>query len=180
MAARQKSEKILNEYQYSLNKQLDDHKKEKENQIAFEMKVEEDSIRRENNKELSKAQLEIKKRLSKRHDELKNMLFSELFELVGKYRSTEEYKELLVNQIKKALEFAKSKPLKIYIDPKDEHLKQELEDRANTSLYLSEYEFMGGTRAVISESNILIDNSFESKIAELKENFSLDGGNLNG
>ncbi len=41
---------------------------------------------------------------------------------------------------------------------------------------VSEYSFMGGTRAVLPGRNILIDNSFESKLAGAKESFQLKGG----
>ena len=36
--------------------------------------------------------------------------------------------------------------------------------------------FTGGSRAVIPGRNILIDNSFETKLAEAKEDFQLKGG----
>lgn len=36
---------------------------------------------------------------------------------------------------------------------------------------VSQYPFSGGTRAVIASKNILIDNSFETKLKEAGENF---------
>ena len=45
---------------------------------------------------------------------------------------------------------------------------------------VSNVAFGGGIRAVIRSRNILIDNSFDTLMAEAKENFIFDGGNLNG
>jgi len=36
---------------------------------------------------------------------------------------------------------------------------------------ISQYPFLGGTRAVIISKNVLIDNSFETKLKEAGENF---------
>ena len=39
---------------------------------------------------------------------------------------------------------------------------------------ISKYPFHGGLRAVIPAKNILIDNSFEKKIAEAKDKFDVE------
>ena len=36
---------------------------------------------------------------------------------------------------------------------------------------VSQYPFLGGTRAVIASKNILIDNSFETKLKEAEQDF---------
>jgi V/A-type H+-transporting ATPase subunit E len=179
-AAREKSEQMLAEYRESLNQLFETHKAEKQQQMELQLKMETDSIKREYNKIISKEQLEIKKMLTKKQNELKERLFAEVQELLQKYMLTPEYQQLLIMQIKKALEFAGEKPITIYLDPIDAEKLKKLSDITGASLQVSEYGFMGGCRAVITGSHILIDNSFSTKLAEAKENFAFNGGSLNG
>ncbi|MFQ9547338.1 MAG: hypothetical protein ACLRZ6_05375 [Lachnospiraceae bacterium] len=45
---------------------------------------------------------------------------------------------------------------------------------------MSEYSFGGGMRAVIPARSILIDNSMDSRIAEVRNEFQFDGGEYDG
>ena len=49
---------------------------------------------------------------------------------------------------------------------------QELERECGCELLVSGYPFGGGMRAVIPSKNVLIDESFDSRLSEEKENFS--------
>lgn len=178
-AASTKRNQILAEYSQSLEQQLEEYKKKKQEEAKFQLKVEADRIKRENNKELSNAQLEIRKTITKKQDELKELVFSEVSDLLIEYKKTPEYDSLLKNQIQKSLNFAKGQPLRIYLDPEDSSKKESLETALQTTLLISEYGFQGGTRAVIGDSRILIDNSFATKLTQAKENFTFNGGSLN-
>jgi vacuolar-type H+-ATPase subunit E/Vma4 len=92
---------------------------------------------------------------------------------------TPAYNQLLIHQINAAKMFAKDQKITIYIDPADSSRRSSLEVATNTLLTVSEYSFIGGTRAIIADKNILIDNSFETKLAEAKVNFLFDGGSCN-
>ena len=81
-------------------------------------------------------------------------------------------REMTKKQIKEAAHFAGTDDIMIYIDPSDADRLKELEDATKAHLTVSDTEFMGGTRAVIQSRNILIDNSFETKLKEAKEAFS--------
>lgn len=43
--------------------------------------------------------------------------------------------------------------------------------RTDCDIRVSQYPFLGGTRAVIASKNILIDNSFETKLKEAEQDF---------
>ena len=62
------------------------------------------------------------------------------------------------------------------IDRSDADRRTSLVVEAGAPITVSSYSFMGGTRAVIPGRNILIDNSFETKLAEAREKFQLRGG----
>ena len=61
-------------------------------------------------------------------------------------------------------------------DPADSSKLPSLSAAVNTTLTLSQYSFMGGTRAVVENRHILIDNSFATKLEEEKAAFTFDGG----
>ena len=90
------------------------------------------------------------------------------------YMSTQDYADLLLHQIREAARFAGTDPYTIYLDPADADKLQALSAASGASLSVSRYSFRGGTRAVIPARHVLIDNSFETKLAEAREHFSLE------
>ena len=66
-------------------------------------------------------------------------------------------------------------PMTIYIDPSDASLQAALELATGAQIKLSSDTFKGGTRAIISSRSILIDNSFEQKLQEARNGFTLAG-----
>lgn len=92
--------------------------------------------------------------------------------------ATPGYQELLIKQLKDILAFADGSPVTIYIDPADAPRLSSLTSTVNMPLTLSEYSFLGGTRAVIEDRNVLIDNSFMTLLGEEMEKFSFNGGAL--
>lgn len=89
---------------------------------------------------------------------------------------TPDYKALLIRQIQKDMTFANGQNIIIYIDPSDQFQQADLESATGTLLTISEYSFIGGTRAVISEQHILIDDSFKTRLEEAYTEFSFKGG----
>ena len=92
--------------------------------------------------------------------------------MLTNFTSTHEYNDMLIRQIREAKEFAKEDEIIIYIDPSDTSRLAGLEMATGVGLTISQYSFLGGTRAVIPSKNILIDNSFQTKLAEAKEAFT--------
>lgn len=174
--ARTKSTELLDEYNASLEQIFEEHKEKKLRQSQLEIKTETESLKHDRNKEVSKQHLHIRRKITRKQDELKEKLFVEVKNLLGDFMDTPAYDQLLITQIKAAKNFAKDQKITIYIDPADSSRRSSLEVATNTMLTVSEYSFLGGTRAVIAEKNILIDNSFETKLAEAKSNFTFNGG----
>lgn len=86
---------------------------------------------------------------------------------------------MLVKQLREAREFAGGEEIILYIDPSDAQYQYSIEAEVGAPVTVSTYSFLGGTRAVLPGRNILIDNSFETKLAEAKESFQLKGGKTN-
>lgn len=165
--------KITGDYKNSLDKILEDHKKDtlKKSEVAYQLESE--NLIREKNRTISSASINIKRRLSEKTFSLIDDLFREVEKKLKDYMMTEEYISLLTTQIINAKEFARKDEVKIYINSSDSYLKERLEEKTKVILTISVEDFIGGTRAVIHDKNILIDHSFSSKIHEVKESVTL-------
>ena len=142
-------------------------------------------IQKDINKKLSIEQINLKRTLGHKQDELKDKLFVELRDMLANFMETAEYDRLLDAQVADAVKIADGEPMIIYIDPADEKKLHNLAMQHQADVRISEYSFLGGTRAVIPGKNILIDNSFQAKLAEARENFQFDsaaqtGGTIHG
>lgn len=172
--ANAKSVQTLEEYEKGLETVFETHKEDALRKQALQIKLSEENLRKEKNSELSKRQLEIRKELGKKQEELKELLFSEVEDKLEKYMSGPAYEEYLIKHIKAAKDFADKEEIQIYIDPADAQKVTALEAATGTQISVSEYSFHGGMRAVIRSKNILIDQSFETKLREAKNNFSFN------
>lgn len=177
--ARSNSSRTFEEYASALEKAFQEHKEEALRQTRIQLQAEQDKIEREINKELALEQMNQKRTVSIHHEELKEKLFMEVKDMLEQYKKTPAYINLLDKQFKAVQKFAGKKELLIYFDPSDSDKIIEFVQKYNTAVNISQYSFGGGLRAVIPEKNILIDYSFNSKLAEAKQKFSFEtGGNI--
>lgn len=169
-----KSQNMVNQYKAGMDKILEDHKAEALKAAETYKKTEKDGINRNSSKEFARHQQHIKRKLTHKHDELKEKLFAEVLTILNDYKKTPEYDELLVKYIKESLAVAKNESLDIYIDPEDSDKLETLKAKTGANIKISDYSFMGGVRAAIPSKNILIDNSFESKYRNTKEEYIIN------
>lgn len=174
--ARKRYDKTIAEYTQALEKTFLEHKQDEERRADMQIKIAKENLNKELNKELSIEELKLKKMISDKHNEIDTKLFIELQNKLEDFMQTAAYEKLLDSQIKKAIAFAGNDKLDIYIDPHDAHLINKLSLMNSINLIESKYSFNGGTRAVIPDKNILIDNSFEKKIADEKQSFHINLG----
>ncbi|MFV0341877.1 MAG: V-type ATP synthase subunit E [Anaerocolumna sp.] len=165
--------KIIDEYQKSLQIIYDEHKIEALRKAETTYRMEAEKLLREKNRQLSNEVIFLKRKLSERAQELKVNLFEEVAEHIQEFMKTPAYFDLLVKQITEAKEFAGEEEITIYINATDSSLKLNLEANTGAMLTVSKIDFCGGTRAVIHEKNILIDNSFLTKLEESRNSICL-------
>lgn len=170
----------LKEYQAALDAQFEERKAMILSQEEKDLAVEVEAVKRKGNQKLAHEHLLNKRALSQKDTELRDKLFKEVAQLVEEYKKTPEYVEVIKKQIMDAKAFAGNDDIIIYLDPADEAKKQDLEKETKCTLTMSEYSFGGGMRAVIPARKILIDNSLDSKIAEVRNEFQFDGGEYDG
>lgn len=184
--ARTRSNRMLDEYKKALEQTFEEHKSDARHRAEMQLRQETEKIEREINKKLSIEQIGIKRTLGLKQEDLKDKLFVELKDMLANFLETQEYQKLLEVQVSKAVEFAGADPIIIYLDPADEDKVRRLAlHHGKAQIKISEYSFSGGCRAVIPTRHILIDNSFQTKLEEARENFHFDlslteGGRANG
>lgn len=172
--ANERSVRTIEEYQKGLDSVFDAYKADVYRKQALQLKFSEENLRKEKNTEVSKRQMEIRRAVGEKQEELKQNLFHEVEEKLESYKRTDAYDIYLKEWISRAKEFADQEEIQIYIDPADKNKLPELEKKTGAKLTVSEYSFQGGMRAVIRSKNILIDQSFETKLNEIKKDFSFN------
>lgn len=176
LEARLRADAIVTQHKDALEKVFYQHRQEALRQSETRIKAEVTTGRQQLNLAATKAQLELKRELGKTQNELKQVLFQEVEELIREYMKTEEYVELLVTYINKAVKFAGGAATTLYINPSDADKKAYLEERTGMTLTVSREDFIGGVRAVIREKNILIDHAFKGAIEREYNKFLFRGG----
>lgn len=171
--ASKQSDDMLKEYQVSLDTILDNAKEDMERKSVLTLKNTKETLERDKNKAVSDASIEALKTRNIRTSQLKEDIFNRVMDKINTFKESEAYVELLIKQVNKANLFSKDNDMIIYIDPSDEPIKSRIEQATNVTLTLSNRPFLGGIRAVIQAKNILIDESFTTKLAEKKENYKL-------
>ena len=178
-ASRQRDQ-MLADCRATIEADFEAHRSEKENIVSDRMKSETTALSRELKRDLSDRQNRIRQNLAKRQREVKEEIFANVADKLSAFRKTPEYHTWLFRKVRAALAFAGKEEVTIYVDPADETYTDEIHAVCGVQPVISNVAFGGGIRAVIRSRNILIDNSFATLMAEAKENFTFDGGNLNG
>lgn len=171
--ATEQSNKIIEEYKNSLDKILEDYEADKRRKAQIDLRLESEHCLREKNRVLSLEQLAIRKKINEKTKILVDNLFEDIKIKVEHFMTTPEYDALLISQINTAKSFAKGEAFTLYINSSDASKKASFESKTGVPLTISEIPFIGGTRAVISSKNVLIDNSFSTKLEEQKKSFKL-------
>ena len=174
--ARSEGNAIIDNHKKALESLFEKHKKEATAQSEVRIKSETLRARRQVNQAAAKAETELKRALGKTQNELKVRLFDEVKALLTDFTQTDEYMNYLCSKISEAARFADGEEMTIYISPSDKEKQTELEKRTGMTITISEYDFMGGMRAVIRGRNILIDHSFQAAVDHEYHQFSFAAG----
>ena len=172
-SALRKKEAMMNEYQAVLDVQFENYMKDMNAHYEAQEKNELEILRLEFSKEFSASLQHIKRKLTHKKDDLKEQLFAEVTSMLNDFLQTEEQTKLLVKEIKFALTIAPTEPITIYIDPVDADKKDYLEEVTGADISISAYSFGQGMRALIPSKNILVDYSFNTKISEIKDDYTI-------
>ena len=166
------SEALLEEYKKNYQESLEEYEKKKQQEQETGERIAEAKIRKEVNKQISEHALELKRTYHLEAEKKKAILFERVEEKLKEYQRTEAYKEYLERAVSRAKKFAKEEKITIYLNESDARWRDELEQKTGCKLMISQIDFIGGIRAVIRSKNILIDESFSTRLAQEKEKYS--------
>lgn len=172
-AATEKRTEIVSEYERNLKADYENKKHLLNEKAALKLKTQSEELKRKSNQMLSTEILNAKRLTSEKAVALTNALFDDVKEKLLEFKKTPQYEKLLIDQILYAIDFSENMPMTVYLDESDKMLAGKLWRLTNQELSISNTSFLGGTKAVIHEKNILIDNSFLTRMNELKEEFML-------
>lgn len=168
------SSDMLDKYKAGLDEIFENHKREAR-QLAAETLESKKSIAKKNIKrELSGRESDLKKQLSLKTNAYIQQLFDDIEKRLADYRKTGEYFDYMLNVISECKKFSEGEKLIVYIDENDSGIKDRLAKSAGTDILINDFTFGGGIRAVIPSKNILIDETFETKLSELKNNYRIN------
>lgn len=164
--ANNESEASLRDFQSSCDRKLEAFRKNRQAEAEHRFQAEEAKIRRQANQEISREVLRQKRLVDNCKREWKDRLLGQVKCLLEEYQKTEGYQEYLASKIQMAKKVAGEEEVTIYINPSDADKKEALEARTGAELTVSAMDFGGGVRAVVRSRNILIDESFVTKLEQ--------------
>lgn len=164
--AKEESGKLIAEYEASGNEEVESFRQTKLAEMEHKIRDEENNLRRQINSRISREMLRQKRSLDECKRTWRKKLLEEVKKLLAEYQKTEKYWEYLIAKIKLSMEVAGKEEVIIYINPSDIDKKAQLEARTGAGLTVSNIDFGGGIRAVIRSRNILIDESFVTKLEQ--------------
>lgn len=164
---------ILVEYKKSLDEQLEKHKKTA-TEAAKELEdTKLAAVRLEAKRQLSKLQSDIRREVTIHQNNLKSEVFVAVNDKLLEYKKSAEYLTSLIEQIQKIQKDFSDTEIEFYIDSSDEELMPSLIKATNADIHISQISFVGGIKAIINSQNILVDNSFKTKLSEAQEKFTI-------
>lgn len=164
--AKQKSDEMIAQFDRSCKQELEAFPQNKQAEMEHKIQIEERNIRRQVNSKVSGEMLRQKHILDECKRKWQVKLSDQVRLLLKEYQNTEEYKKYLIAKIHMAKKVAEQDSIIIYINPSDADKKTELEVLTKAELTVSKIDFGGGIRAVIRSRNILIDESFMTKLEQ--------------
>lgn len=174
--ARAGTNRIIDTYRDGLEKLFNEHKSEALLSSQTQIKSETVKAKQQLNQALAKAHLDLKREESRLTLTLKNNIFKEVKTLVTDYMKTSAYETYLINCIQGVKKIAGNNEKTIFLSPSDAHLKASLEKQTGVILTVSDKDFVGGIRTMIPSKNILVDDSFETKLWNEYNEFLFIGG----
>ena len=164
-------EKSLAEFKKEQDWKFETHKEQHLKEVRIREYALRDAIERKASKEYTYEQLHIKRKINHKQNELKKKLFDLVEAKLEEFKKTDQYVQLIVRQIKEALYIAGDEELIVYVGEGDENLIEEFYSQCAIKPSISRNINKGGMRAEIPSKNMLIDNTFETKISEAWEKF---------
>lgn len=129
------------------------------------------------NERLSKAKIDAKRALLLRREEITKEVFAEVSNKIAAYKQTEEYKNDLMDAVKKAKESDGGNGVTVYLALSDAQFADEIKNRYGVEVHVSDTDdLIGGIRVQPANTNKIFDMSYATRLREAGEEFLEFGG----
>lgn len=162
---------VLEEYRKNADRRFEAHKIDQQKAAENEEKIAKEGVKRNASKEFTMEQIHIRRKHNHKQEELKEKLFNEVKKMLEEFKTTEEYRKLLIKYVNEAKKLAGENEINMYIDSSDEKYKDFIKEETGIMVSISEMALGGGLKAEIPSRNMLIDNTFSSKIEEIRDKY---------
>lgn len=174
--AEQKKEEIVKEMQQVRQQAVSQAENEFLEKAYATIQREKTAIIREKNERISKALADSKRTLLQERETILNQVFAFLYERIDQYRTTQEYRDYMINLIQAGLKSVGEGEVVVFLDQRDDALKQELADKLHCQTQTDSLDIIGGCRVINRTKNIICDNSLIERISEMKGSFLEETG----
>lgn len=172
-AANRQSEAILDEQKQTYQREMSDYEEQKKKDWQEKKRQRETSLKREANRIVQEEMMQQKQAYHSAVEAKKQELFTAVEQRLVEYRHTDAYDRQLEKMVQKAVSLAGTEEAEIYLSPSDEEKRKLLEQRTRQRILIGKEEFGGGIRAVIKGKNILLDESFDRRLQEKREQYEI-------
>lgn len=164
--------KLVKEIEEKLQKGYSE--KVEEEVQAWNKKIENEKYKLQQyiNREKISDEKTAKEKLAEKRKEITEDIMNAVYEMIREYKKTEDYISYLSRGMADVLK--NSQKVTFYLSKEDLALSGSLTDKLGRSLVFKEADedFIGGFKAFLEDKNILIDNTFKTKLSEEKSKFN--------
>ena len=168
---KQQREQLLAEYEEQLKADFAKQKEEYRISANATFLRKQEKARLEINRRLSDDMNHQKSELANKTNQLTIEIFEDVIKELNSYRATTKYVTYLEQTIAKILALADGSPVSFSIDAKDSELLNLLTTKTGITPSISKRPLLGGVIAKLPDKNLLIDESFQTKLNEAKAQF---------
>ncbi len=168
--ARKSSDEAIADQKKKLADEFEKYKKDK---IAHRESILKDDMvdyQRKLNRTFSSEQIEIRRALAEKTDEITETVFAEVEEQVKAFRESPEYANYLckkINEMKSSVD----RDAEFLLSASDKAYTSKIASTCGVAVHADSHEFGGGFKVLCPKRNLLIDNSFETRLREEKDAF---------
>ncbi|OYQ66775.1 V-type ATP synthase subunit E [Aerococcus sp. 1KP-2016] len=165
----------VNQYKATLQKDYNEYKQAIQREYDAKYDNAQKELRKEFNKHISQSQINQQRELYVQEEKLKKSLFTEFNASLQNYMQTPAYKDQLITMIQNVKRFADQtdEEFVVYINQTDAELLDFCRAETSANVQISDRDFIGGTRGVLKERQILIDYSFSTLLSHVEEEFTI-------
>lgn len=170
--AERKNEKVLTEIKDRFKRACEDYEKKArriEEEILLKEKYKAEQIK---NKNITEAMKNEKKSLIELRNQSTEKIFSNVRKKVEDFVNSDKYEKYLINQIEGAKNMYGS-DMEVFIINKDIKYKGVIFSATAIEVKISQENFIGGCKIIVTNKNIIIDNTIETKLIEAKTSFNI-------